>query len=160
MELKFVEPRIENLEEITAVMERAFNDDAQRYLNIPKSGPPGYDNGEFYRKWLFEDSKSQGLLAIYENKVIGASIYWVSTNGESRLGNIFIDPEFQNRGIGKKFWREIENRNGNAKSWILDTPAYAIGNHHFYEKCGFVKTGECEDGCPGEVSFIFTKKII
>ncbi|MGD1994471.1 MAG: hypothetical protein PVI59_14855, partial [Anaerolineae bacterium] len=39
--------------ELTAVMTRAFDDDAQKHLGQERGGPPGYDDGEFFRKWLF-----------------------------------------------------------------------------------------------------------
>ena len=42
----------QDLKELTNVMKRAFDDDAIRFNNQPEGGgPPGYDNGEFLKKW-------------------------------------------------------------------------------------------------------------
>jgi len=38
---------------MTQVMTRAFDDDARKHLGAQKGGPEGYDDGEFFRKWLF-----------------------------------------------------------------------------------------------------------
>lgn len=38
---------------------------------------------------------------------------------------------------------EIQKRS--AKRWSLDTPSWAIRNHHFYKKMGFVQTGVIGD---------------
>ena len=45
-------------------MTRAFDDDSQKHLGIEKGGPPGYDDGEFYRKWLFGYEQSIGYKTI------------------------------------------------------------------------------------------------
>ena len=41
-----------DIPEVTLIMKRAFNDDAQKHLGKESGGPPGYDNGEFFRTWL------------------------------------------------------------------------------------------------------------
>jgi len=40
---------IEDLDELTEVMTRSFDDDSQKHLGVEKGGPPGYDNGEFFK---------------------------------------------------------------------------------------------------------------
>jgi hypothetical protein len=37
-----------NVPELTDVMTRAFNDDAQKHLGKEVGGPEGYDDGEFF----------------------------------------------------------------------------------------------------------------
>jgi hypothetical protein len=52
MNLVFEKAGEGDIPELTRVMTRAFDDDAQKHLGIEKGGPPGYDDGEFFRKWM------------------------------------------------------------------------------------------------------------
>lgn len=158
MELKFRKPTINDLEEMTKVMRKAFDDDAKKHLNEEAGGPPGYNNGDFYKKWLFNDKYSQGIIAELNGKIVAAAIVYINKNKRNVLGNICVDPDYQDRNIGTVLWNKIESMDKSAYSWTLDTPAYALKNHHFYsKKCGFTKTKEHPDDCPGRVSFVFTK---
>lgn len=160
MDLKFEVPTIEDLPELTGVMTRAFDDDARKHLGEEKGGPPGYDNGDFYRKWLFEKKNTEGVMALADGKIVGAAIVWLYPNGDNYLGNICVDPEYQDRGVGSRIWKYLENTYSTGKSWTLHTPGYAVKNHHFYtKKCGFTKVEEKPDDCPGGVSFVFKKTV-
>ena len=59
-----------------------------------------------------------------------------------RVGTIYIDPDYQNRGIGSEALKFIENQFSNVKIWSLDTPYKSYTNHHFYEKLGYSRVGE------------------
>jgi GNAT superfamily N-acetyltransferase len=141
------EPIVEaDLPELTEVMTRAFDDDAQKHLGIDKGGPPGYDDGEFFRKWLFGYEQSIGYKIVSEGRVIGGLIVWDLEDGHNFLGTIFVDPAYQDRGVGTRAWRYVEETYPQAKSWRLGTPVWAVKNHHFYEhKCGFTRVGVEDD---------------
>ncbi|MCR4617092.1 MAG: GNAT family N-acetyltransferase [Lachnospiraceae bacterium] len=62
------------------------------------------------------------------------SVYYISP--------IFIVPAHQNRGVGYAVIKKIFEMCPEAKTWKLDTIKEEAGNCHFYEKCGFVRTGE------------------
>ena len=51
MELKLI--RLEELyiNELTKIMERAFDEDTRIHLGEEKGGPDGYEDGSFLRKW-------------------------------------------------------------------------------------------------------------
>jgi GNAT superfamily N-acetyltransferase len=149
-----------DLAELTEVMTRAFDDDAQKHLGRERGGPPGYDDGEFFRKWLFGYQESVGYKAVTEGRVIGAVIVWVLPDGNNYLGNIFVDPAYQDRGVGTRIWQFIEATYPQARSWTLGTPSWATKNHYFYEhKCGFryVGTEPGEDGV--EEVFMYRKEM-
>ena len=55
---------------------------------------------------------------------------------------LFILPEYQNRGIGQAAVRGIFDLYPDAVTWRLDTIKQEEGNCHFYEKCGFIRTGD------------------
>lgn len=126
-----------DLPELTGVMARAFDDDAQRHLGQPKGGPPGYDNGDFFRTWLFPYKESVGFKILSDGKIIGAFIVWILPGGHNNLGAMFIDPPHQDRGVGTQAWQFIETIYPGTQSWTLETPVWATRNHAFYQKLGF-----------------------
>lgn len=132
--------------ELTAVMTRAFDDDTQKHLGQERGGPPGYDDGEFFRKWHFGYQESVGYKIIAEDKVIGGIIVWILEHGDNILGTVFVDPAFQDQGVGTRTWQFIETTYPESRSWTLETPVWATKNHHFYEeKCGFHRVDVRED---------------
>jgi len=122
---------------LSEIMRRAFDEDAERHLGEKHGGPPGYDNGDFIRKWYFhEDVRAFKILN--DATVIGGVAVFVYESGENFLGNVFIDPEWQDKGIGMTVWRFIEQKFPETKIWKTETPGYSKRNHHFYvNKCGF-----------------------
>lgn len=148
---------MEDIPELTRVMARAFDDDSQKHLRRPKGGPEGYDNGDFFRKWMpYKESVTYKIIA--DSKVVGGIIVWIYEHGRNVLGTIFVDPGYQDQGIGTRTWSLIEEAYPDTKSWTLGTPSWAMKNHHFYEKNGFKKIGEDHvDDIPGGISFIYRK---
>ncbi len=127
-----------DIDVLIPIMTDAFNKDAEIHLGKDvKFGPPGYDNGEFLRKWgLAEDSESYKIY--YNDKIIGACILWINENKENFLGTIFIEPEYESKGIGTVVWKLIENKYPDTKKWSTETPGFSRRNHNFYvNKCGF-----------------------
>jgi GNAT superfamily N-acetyltransferase len=145
---------------ITPVMREAFDDDARKHLGIEKGGPPGYDNGDFFRQWLLPYEESVGYMIYSSENLIGGIIVWILPEGHNILGTIFVDPDWQDQGIGQKVWAFIETTYPDTLSWRLATPTWATKNHIFYEKCGFSQVDEdplipCE-----EDSLIYRKEMI
>jgi len=159
-----LELRFQTMEEIdipalTPVMKRAFDDDAQKHLGKKSGGPPGYDNGDFFRTWLLPYQESVGYKVISGEIVIGGIIVWILPKGNNILGTIFVDPEYQDLGVGWNTWQFIEETYPDAKSWRLGTPVWATKNHHFYQKCGFERVDLDPLIPPEEDSVIFRKEI-
>ena len=154
-----IEPAKEtDIPALTEAMTRAFDDDSQRHLGKPKGGPPGYDDGEFFRKWMLPYDESKGNKILTESQIIGGIIVWILPSQRNRLGVIFVDPDFQRKGVGSRTLKFIFNTYPNTISWTLDTPGYAVSNHKFYEKNGFEKIAEEEDAeLPGGLSFTYMK---
>jgi GNAT superfamily N-acetyltransferase len=136
--LEFAVISEEDIHSLTPVMTRAFDDDAQRHLGQERGGPDGYDNGDFFRKWLFGYQETDGYKVMINDEIVGGAIVWILPDGHNIVGNIFVDPSLQDQGIGTEIWEFIEARYPQTKSWRLGTPKWAKKNHHFYEsKCGF-----------------------
>jgi GNAT superfamily N-acetyltransferase len=131
---------------LTEVMRRAFDDDAQKHLGKQRGGPPGYDDGTFFEQWLFGYEQTAGYKVMLDETLVGGVIVWDLPDGQNYLGTIFVDPAYQDRGIGTRAWQFVEASYPQAKSWQLGTPIWAVKNHHFYEqKCGFARLEVKED---------------
>jgi len=149
-----------DIPDLTSVMARAFDDDAKKHLGREKGGPPGYDNGDFFRQWLLPYEESVGYKIIAGEEIIGGIIVWILPEDHNILGTIFVDPSHQDQGVGQQVWAFIEETYPETTSWRLGTPTWAIKNHHFYEKCGFEKVEDDPLIPPEDDSIIFRKEII
>jgi GNAT superfamily N-acetyltransferase len=137
LNLAFLVMEESDIPDVTPVMKRAFDDDARKHLGKETGGPPGYDNGDFFRTWLLPYDESVGYKIMAGENIVGGIIVWILPEGHNILGTIFVDPEFQDIGIGQRTWEFIEGTYPDTKSWRLGTPTWATKNHHFYVKCGF-----------------------
>ncbi len=157
LNLTFEEIAESDAPELTAVMTRAFDDDARIHLGIERGGPPGYDSPDFWRVWLFGQDITEGIKVLLDGRIIGGALVWNRPDDHKALGVIFVEPGLQGRGIGTALWRYIECRYPTAKSWRLTTPRWATGNHAFYEKCGFRRVdSDAVVGSP-EDEFVYRK---
>lgn len=122
---------------MTEVMKRAFDEDTRRHLGEECGGPPGYDNGDFINKWYL-NSGSESFKILIDDILIGGINVFINENNENYLGNIFLDPLYQDKGYGRIIWRYIEQKYPDTKKWTTDTPGFSKRNHNFYvNKCGF-----------------------
>lgn len=137
-DLIFERVRENDIEVLTTIMKRAFDEDTKIHLGRECGGPPGYDNGDFLRKYALDDASTAYKFS-KEGKIIGAIILWINADTNNNfLGNVFIDPVVENKGIGKTVWDFIEHEFPNTKVWKTETPIFSHRNHHFYvNKCGF-----------------------
>lgn len=158
--LFFEEVQENDIEILTPIMKRAFDEDTKIHLGREYGGPPGYDNGDFLRRYALDAASTSYKISKGEN-VIGAIILWINTDtNQNILGNVFIEPLEENKGIGKIIWDFVEHEFPNTEVWKTETPIFSHRNHNFYiNKCGFhvvkIKNPKnIEDG-----SFILEKKM-
>lgn len=171
---RFEKASKEDIPELTKIMKRAFDDEAIRFKGDPRGGgPPGYNDGSFLMKWGFtgDGQNPPGLLCkiLMETergeKLVGAFIVFIGEKvggpGNNTLGTIFVDPKWQDRGVGSQAMQYMFTEFP-AKRWRLGTPEWATRNHHFYEKNGFVKIREVwepelDEERGGAYSYIYEK---
>lgn len=137
-DLIFEKIKEEDISILTPIMKRAFDEDTRIHLGNECGGPPGYDNGDFLRNYALHKDSTAFKISM-NGRVIGAIIIWInnSTN-HNFLGNIFIDVDLQDKGIGKKVWEFVEYEFPDTKVWRTETPIFSHRNHNFYvNKCGF-----------------------
>jgi hypothetical protein len=120
----------------TQIFKKAFDKDAQIHLG-ENGGPPGYDNGDFMKQWYLH--KNSDAYAVFKDgKPVGGINVFIKETNENYLGNMFVDSEFQDMGLGLTIWRYIEQKYPETKRWRTDTPGFSTRNHNFYvNKCGF-----------------------
>jgi GNAT superfamily N-acetyltransferase len=142
---------------LTTVMVRAFDDDSQRFLGTSKDHPSGYETGEWLRDWL---SKGIVYKILKDEDVIGGFIIIVNFPKENwnYLGSIFVDLPYQNQGIGSRTLQFIEHTFP-AQEWQTMTQAWALRNHHFYEKNGYTKVKEFYDEKQDHAVYVYQKEM-
>lgn len=136
--LEFLPMKKEDIEELTPIMKRAFDDDTRLHSDQTEGGPDGYDDGSFLLKWGIE-ANSLAYRVNLEGKAIGALILFLSPDGkEGFLGNIFVDSALIGHGYGSAMWRFVEQTYPDVEVWHTETPAVSYRNHCFYiNKLGF-----------------------
>ena len=155
--LRFEDFCEQDVEFLTPIMKRAFDEDAKRHLNENSGGPDGYDTGEFLSKWALHDGSTAFKIS-RDGKPIGAIIVWIN---ENILGNMFIDPDLQDKGLGTRVWKFIETEYPETIIWRTDTPGFSKRNHHFYvNKCGFKIVRIDNPGEKYEESYFMEKEMI
>jgi GNAT superfamily N-acetyltransferase len=121
---------------------RAFEPELKRYgISPTEFCSPDWnhwamEHGDYYK--IVRDGAVVGGLHLF---VFGQDFFNVH-----ELNSIFVLPELQNQGIGSQALRFMEVTYPFARKWRLETPSLSLGNHHFYEKHGFVKVREYTDG--------------
>jgi RimJ/RimL family protein N-acetyltransferase len=159
--IRFEKARQEDARTLALVCGRAFDNDIH-YGAPGRGGPPGYKSdvwqirmmsrGHYYKIILAEDS-DQGL--VRRDRIIGGFFVFQNSFGDCELGRIFIDPEYQNQGIGTQAMAFMEAAFPDAQRWTLGTPRWNLRTQHFYEKAGYVRIGtEGRDGVRYEKQMI------
>jgi GNAT superfamily N-acetyltransferase len=150
----FERATLEDAQNLVDLKIRAFAEDAQRY----GSGPPNHDSLEHTRRAI-EQALSHKILC--NGKAIGGFVLFDQGSDHMRLGSLYLDPDYHNRGIGSQAIHFMESAFPHIRKWSLDTPYQNYRNHHFYEKNGYVKVGQTPpEGLNGFYLFLYEKNIV
>ena len=98
-DLIFEKIKEEDISILTPIMKRAFDEDARIHLGNECGGPPGYDNGDFLRKYALHKDSTAFKISM-NGRVIGAIIIWINNSTNHNFLGIFIDVDLQ-RGSAK-----------------------------------------------------------
>jgi len=132
----------EDAEKLTEVQVGTFVDDNSRKPpGCSLEGPPGYDAVDWNLKWI---SKTPYFKILNGEGIVGGMIVFGTGQGQCELGRIFVDPSYQNLGIGQQAMRLLFSTFPQVTRWTLGTPCWATRNQHFYEKLGFVEVGRTD----------------
>jgi GNAT superfamily N-acetyltransferase len=136
-------------------IERAANSDAEFLVKIQiaafhhngtlypeiEGGPEGYDS-VFEMLQKIQHHIAYKIVADGE-QIIGGMVVVDEGQAHYHLDVIFVNPNYHNAGIGTQAMQFLE-RNLPGELWTLDAAKWALRNHHFYEKLGYVKVREYE----------------
>jgi GNAT superfamily N-acetyltransferase len=143
--LTFRKARPSDAEALAAASERAFHSDVHCGAPPgPPGGPPGYNSAAWQAR-IMRIGEYYSILA--DGQIVGGVIVFRKGTREYELGRIFVDPEFQNQGIGTQAFEFLWQCYPLAKRWTLGTPKWNRRTRHFYAKVGFTEIGE--DGHDG-----------
>jgi RimJ/RimL family protein N-acetyltransferase len=122
--------------------ERAFHSDI--HCGAPSiGGPPGYDAAAWQSRMM---RAGDYYKVVADRRIAGGMIIFRAGPRQYELGRIFIDPDFQNQGIGTQAIEFLWQAYPLAKRWSLSTPAWNVRTRHFYKKVGFAEMGEDRQG--------------
>jgi RimJ/RimL family protein N-acetyltransferase len=138
--LRFEKARPEDAKTLALVSGRAFDNDVH-YGAPGTGGPPGYKHEMWQLRMMSRGHYYKIILDEGEAHIIGGFIVFQNAYGDCELGRIFIEPAYQNRGIGTQAMAFMEQAFPEARRWTLGTPGWNLRTQHFYEKVGFVRIG-------------------
>ncbi|MBN2852404.1 MAG: GNAT family N-acetyltransferase [Clostridia bacterium] len=123
----------------------------QAFLNAKTTLPEGYND----YNWLFQAMTSAYLFKIlFNGSLIGGFLVYKIGAHNYQLDRLFILPEYQNIGIGKKAIDFLIKRFPEAKVWFTDVEPTWQKYTYFLSKCGFF-----ESACYGKNSIRYIKLI-
>lgn len=140
--INFIKASKADAELLVGVQIKAFSVD----VNICGEGPPGYDSVE--RQIELMNSHIYYKL-VDEGKIIGGFYIYPYGEGHYEIVRLFIEPSYQDKGIGSMTMKYIEELFDDLEVLELEASDFREDNHKFYEKRGYVKIGEIqysEDG--------------
>ena len=156
MEIIFEKAKLEDAEKLLEIQKKSFQEALELYKD--------YDTNPMFEKIEKISYKIQNhyyYKIIFDGIIIGGLHAYKKAEFHYYINRIFIHPDFENLGIGKKAIEFIENDKefSDAERWILETPHKSFKNHSFYEKLGYVRTGQVEE-ITENLKLIYFEKVI
>jgi GNAT superfamily N-acetyltransferase len=148
--LSFRRARPQDAALLAIASKRAFDNDVHYGASGP-GGPPGYDSEAWQRRMM---RYGEYYTIECDGKVIGGVIVFRKEPRCYELGRIFVDPDWQNQGIGSEAFQFLWKTYPLAKRWSLGTPQWNKRTRHFYRKVGFT-----EIGLDGRGGVLFERRI-
>lgn len=139
---------ITDVEKLTEINKRTFDEELKKWLPNQENvidyniQPPGYSSIEM-TKYMIRELEYFKILQ--DKEIVGGIIITISGMSYGRIDRIFIDPNYQGKGIGSRVINLIEDEFPNVRTWDLETSGRQINNHYFYEKMGYTTTFETEE---------------
>jgi hypothetical protein len=79
-------------------------------------------------------------------------------DGHFHLNSLYIFTDYQSEGAGTAAMCLLFQMFPRVTQWTTETPHLSVRNHRFYEKLGFVKTGDTAPEDDGFYLFLYEKK--
>lgn len=125
--LEITKARPKDIACITDISESVFSQDTA-------AAPEGYDSFQ----WYFRAIETGYLYKIlFNGSLVGSFVAFRTGRFNFQLERIFILPEFQNLGIGKKSIQYVTRRFPEARVWYADVKHQWTDYSQFLISCGF-----------------------
>lgn len=139
---------VTDAEQLTVILKRTFDEEANKWLTSQENImdfnilPPGYSSIEV-TKYMIRELLFFKIL--YNQEIVGGIIITISGKNYGRIDRIFIDPNYQGKGIGSRAITLAEDQFPQVRIWDLETSSKQINNHYFYEKMGYRTTYKTDE---------------
>jgi RimJ/RimL family protein N-acetyltransferase len=127
---------------LARISERAFHHDIH-YGAPGIGGPPGYRSERWQKRMM---KLGEYYTIKIAGRIVGGVVVFRKRPREYNLGRIFVEPDYQNQGVGTAAFERLWQAYPLAKKWTLGTPAWNQRTRHFYKKVGFVELGADDRG--------------
>ncbi len=151
----FVRKEIKEFTEISSPISEAVPSDAAEILELQKKAfyPQGVLYGDFTLpplvqtlEELTEDFKAGVFLKAMRDGELVGSVRGCAQGDTCHISRLFVHPDHQNKGIGKKLMRAIEEKFKNVRRYELFTGHKSEKSLMLYKKLGYQPFTEKSDG--------------
>lgn len=135
MDIRFETATLADAEELMQLHAEAFAQDQLDY----GQGPAGHHYLPWHQDVMVKQHYFKMMVA---GQWVGGMVVEDKGQGHYFLNTLFIAPAMQGHGYGQRAMMFLEQAFPQAKRWSLFTPHKSYRNHRFYEKLGYLKTGD------------------
>lgn len=138
------EATVSDYKVFTEVSRASFKQEADR-LRLPYRDlnvePPGYDDASMNR-YLIE--RLTCYVLELDGQLVGGVVVTLTGQDYGRIDRIFIHPNRQGQGLGKRALYMIEGIHSTVRIWELETSTAQPGNVAFYRAAGYQSVFESD----------------
>jgi GNAT superfamily N-acetyltransferase len=154
MEINFEKAKLEDADQLLEIQRMSFKEALELYKDYDTN--PMFESKE---KISFKIQNHFYYKITADGEIIGGINIYKKAEHHYYINRIYIHPDFENLGIGRKAIEFVEKEQPDAYTWTLETPHKSFKNHYFYEKLGYYRTGEVEE-ISENLKLIYYKKTI
>ena len=133
-DLRFLPAVTADAPELARVAARSFAEDVPLFGEVP----PGMDREEYHAR-LIRDGRTVKLMI--GEATVGGLVLFGEEGGSIRIHVVYVDPAWQDRGIGRQALAWIEAEYPEAACFELETPQVKARNLHLYLDAGYAPCG-------------------
>lgn len=152
--LSLIKAAIDDSQEILNMQIEAFKPLLLKYQDY--STNPAAENIDRIKQRMSNPLITHFFIKLNKIKIGQISVYQINET-TCRISQMFIMPQYQNKGYAQEAIRLIESEFANIKVWELDTIKQEPKLCHLYEKMNYVFTGETKHIKEG-MDIIFYRK--
>jgi Acetyltransferase (GNAT) family. len=146
MNIELIKLKIEDCDKIHKMQQIGFAALLEKYQDYDTS--PGAESFERIKQRFMYNTIDHYFIRLGDEDIGYIRIRYLEDNAY-RLSQMFILPEFQNRGYAQQAIAKAESFYPQAQKWILDTIKQEPKLCHLYEKMGYKRTGTENNIKPG-----------